>query len=516
MVLTLYGILNGVLYASLLPLWEGFDEPFHYGYVQSVSRHRALPRLHQSVLSEEIWTSLKLAPASHVVARNIPVVITYREYFALPQVDRATLRSRLKSIPPSLGYRDSMALNYEAQQAPLAYLLLAIPDRLWRETPLLDRIWRLRVLCVTASCLLMAAGTLSLAKGLAVPFRHTLLFLIFSTQMFYASTAHVSNDWLAIPLAVILLAAAVSVYETPGTGSLCLLGFLLAAGLLTKAYFVAFVPLVLALVFYQGASRRLGFRQAAFFATVTALIAAPWYVRNLRLYGTASGMLVAGGVGFEEALRALGGMRWASALMRTARGGLWTGNNSFTTFSVTTLNIMLALLAIAGTIYLAGIRKHSWPGSERVVLVGGLCYGAALVYEVGVSSAFTKGGTLGASAWYVQPMLAPVLWLLSCGLARGRVLGRAVAATMAILWMYVIGATYALKLIPLYGGYEKGRAYLGDLLSWYWQDHRRASDLLDATCLLPSRDLYALTALTMASALGIAIWICRGTAAGSK
>ena len=28
-----YGAANALLYATLLPLWEGFDEPFHYSYV---------------------------------------------------------------------------------------------------------------------------------------------------------------------------------------------------------------------------------------------------------------------------------------------------------------------------------------------------------------------------------------------------------------------------------------------------------------------------------------------------
>jgi len=29
-----YALINAALYSILLPLWEGFDEPFHFGYVQ--------------------------------------------------------------------------------------------------------------------------------------------------------------------------------------------------------------------------------------------------------------------------------------------------------------------------------------------------------------------------------------------------------------------------------------------------------------------------------------------------
>jgi len=35
---------NAVLYSALLPLWEGFDEPFHFGYVQRLANGRGFPR----------------------------------------------------------------------------------------------------------------------------------------------------------------------------------------------------------------------------------------------------------------------------------------------------------------------------------------------------------------------------------------------------------------------------------------------------------------------------------------
>ena len=38
-----YGALNAILYATLLPLWDGFDEPFHYSFVQHLARTRELP-----------------------------------------------------------------------------------------------------------------------------------------------------------------------------------------------------------------------------------------------------------------------------------------------------------------------------------------------------------------------------------------------------------------------------------------------------------------------------------------
>ena len=48
----LFGILNAILYSSLLPLWEGFDEWAHYAAVQNKA----------AKVSREVQASLDLAP----------------------------------------------------------------------------------------------------------------------------------------------------------------------------------------------------------------------------------------------------------------------------------------------------------------------------------------------------------------------------------------------------------------------------------------------------------------------
>lgn len=140
-----YGLANAILYSSLLPLWEGFDEAFHYGYVQELSTRKAFPTLGVSLLSTEIDTSLRLAPVSHIVARSIPEATTFEEYFSLSARERIERHFRLFALNPSLRSQQSQRGNYEAHQAPLAYLLLAVPDWLWSDIPLPARVWRLRV-----------------------------------------------------------------------------------------------------------------------------------------------------------------------------------------------------------------------------------------------------------------------------------------------------------------------------------------------------------------------------------
>ena len=90
-----FGISNAFLYTSLLPLWEGFDEPFHYGYVQTLASDWTLPILGKSTLSQEITRSLTLAPASHVVVRNLPICTSFETFFGLTDEQRSLKRQSL-------------------------------------------------------------------------------------------------------------------------------------------------------------------------------------------------------------------------------------------------------------------------------------------------------------------------------------------------------------------------------------------------------------------------------------
>ena len=94
--LLIFGAVNAILYAGLTPLWEGFDEAFHYGYVQHLWTARALPVQKKTCLSQEIWRSFRLAPASYIVQRNLPMVTTFDDYFRLLPAERASRRAELE------------------------------------------------------------------------------------------------------------------------------------------------------------------------------------------------------------------------------------------------------------------------------------------------------------------------------------------------------------------------------------------------------------------------------------
>jgi len=176
LLLLLYGLFNAALYSSLLPLWEGFDEEFHYGYVQYLGAHARFPVLGQTGLSEEINRSLDLLPMSFVMKQNLRLttVRTFDQYFALDPAERHRLYAAARRLPPALAGQENprYSQNYEVHHAPLAHLALVLPNALLSRVPLPVRVWILRLLVSLASLLLMFRGTLALGRqaGLGAAF----------------------------------------------------------------------------------------------------------------------------------------------------------------------------------------------------------------------------------------------------------------------------------------------------------------------------------------------------------
>ncbi|HXE05427.1 MAG TPA: hypothetical protein VN579_05525, partial [Bryobacteraceae bacterium] len=286
-VLLAFGLANAIAYSSLLPLWGGFDEPFHFGYVQNLANGAGFPDPRDTRLSEEEGRSILLAPASPAVQHNLPQVTTFSQYFALPPEERQTRRRELFEIDPALRWRSSDFIDYEGLQAPLAYIILSGPERILAGAPLPFRVLVLRILCGGIAAILLVFGALRLAEqlDLARPWPELLTFCVLSSQMIWATVAHVANDWLAIPLALWLLVLTIDFHEHGTMRRAIVCAVILTLGLLTKAYFLAFIPLLAALFLLR---RR--FREAMAAGVILLVGAGPWYYRNLARYGTIAGM----------------------------------------------------------------------------------------------------------------------------------------------------------------------------------------------------------------------------------
>src|SRR5579864_5150946 len=153
-----YAISNAILYSGLLPLWEGFDEPFHFGYAQELANGRGLQNPRSMRLSQEVAASIALAPGSEAVKHNLPEIATYADYFSWPAAKRAQVHARLYEISSDLRWQPSQLMNYESQQAPLAYALMAFPERLLARLPIPNRVLVLRVIFGLTGAVLLYFG----------------------------------------------------------------------------------------------------------------------------------------------------------------------------------------------------------------------------------------------------------------------------------------------------------------------------------------------------------------------
>jgi len=486
-----FAAVNAVLYAALLPLWEGFDEPFHYAYVEQLARGGGLPDVRRAALTREIAESLWIAPASVAVKANLPRVATYAEFFQWSAERRAEAREALLRIPAEYRREPSDIGNYEAFQAPLAYLLLALPDRALGSAPLPWRVLALRILAGLAGGWLLLAGAAALGRELALgePYGSIALYGALATQMTWATLAHIDNDWLAAPLAIWTLVFLIRAAAKPSAGRMAAASLALAAGLLTKAYFLALAPVVLAVC----ATRR-GWRGAAIAAGIVALGAGPWYARSVRLYGGMTGMpQERAGTGAAAVLRAAPGVDWPKMALDSARMALWTGNNTGRTFSMATLDALIMMAAAGLLLWVLSRRTRA----EWTVAAYCAAFMAAIAYAGVQTIVNSHGAARAPSPWYAQTIEAPLLMLCLLGASRWKRGGAWLAAALALLFGYVLAATYVFKLIPLYSGYE-GRGTAREIAALYGRHFGELSANLASAALGPVWLIFGLAAAVLA------------------
>src|SRR5439155_26432397 len=126
-------------------------------------------------------------------------------------------------------------------------------------------------------------------------------------------------------------------------------------------------------------------------------------------------------IGLRQALAAAPQMDWVATTSYLARGSLWTGNNSFTSFSRSTLNTVLALLLFAVAVWSS--RKDLIQPAEQSIFAAILLFSIAVAYASCSIYAHTSGDSAGASPCYTQVLLAPVITLAYLGMSRWRRFG---------------------------------------------------------------------------------------------
>src|SRR5262249_44051795 len=120
-------VLRGLFYSAFLPVWEGYDEPFHFAYFQQLETGRSIPHPGAPV-SRQLEQSLHLLPLPWMLAQSqLPApLFSHEQYWSLPPGKRLELQQSFQTMPQN--WAEQMGSehigNYEAKQMPLYYLLL--------------------------------------------------------------------------------------------------------------------------------------------------------------------------------------------------------------------------------------------------------------------------------------------------------------------------------------------------------------------------------------------------------
>jgi hypothetical protein len=303
-------LLLGVAHISLLPPWEGFDEPGHYASIQQIADAHQLPRLGRAWISTDLTRYAQVAPLPY--GSPLPTEadggMTYRTFFESPS---AVARGAEAVTRPPVGprrYAPSAVHNWEAQHPPLYYILLA-PAYL--VTAHLS--WRGQLFSLRLISYLFAWGALALGcwaclvamPDVADPNRRSWMAIGIAVwplmiPSWLPETARLGNDSLCTLLAtgvwIMMVRASTSGLTYPRAIGL---GSLLGLGCLTKALFVPVTAGALGFWAFRRLTRvgtdtaRVHWGPVALAAALVVVIAGWWYGQNWREYGAASGSLEA-------------------------------------------------------------------------------------------------------------------------------------------------------------------------------------------------------------------------------
>ena len=456
-------LVRGCVYSAILPMWEGYDEPFHFSFIQYVAAHWSLPQASTPV-SREVQASLHVAPLSweqRLHAMEGPV-FTHDSFWQVPRAERERLERELRAIPPEWGRETgSFPLMYEAQQAPLYYWLMALPLRLTSSWSLPARVLLVRLLSVLLASLLVPIAYLA-AKEFSDPRADAVgvVAVLVCLPELMIDVCRAGNESLAVVvyslLALLLLLAA----RSPRPAMFTVAGLALGLGLLTKAYFVLAIPAFVAVAIYsaikhRGAAKRVVSNAAAGLA-MALLISLPWYWRNHVLTGTWSGEennVAAMHGGVAHLLASAAHVKWAGGITSILVSHIWFGAWSFLKLPKPVYLVLVLAIAFATL----GVVRGTWRDRLRspalfVVLAAYVFFWLGLLYDILL--VFVATGVSASDGWYLYALVVPELLLLAYGFRQllpahaHRVILPAAATAFAAIDLY---GAFAL-LVPYYTG----------------------------------------------------------------
>jgi hypothetical protein len=433
----------------MMPLGEGFDELWHFIYIQRVAELGKPPESHATQLSSEGLRFLQLHPVAWAVHNNFPAMPSYEEYWRSNPKNRYLLDeqlSRLRFAGHNSEITNAASAQYESHQPPLYYYLSAPMFSLFSSRlSFVHTFTAMRMFSVLLASLIMPAlffiarDVLRDSNGAANAVAVLVLF-----PGLYPSVTHVSNDALVLPLAGWTLFCLVRFLERSTPSRLFALQTFLIAGLWTKALFLPIVAGVILTLIYAG-----HFRAAAIVVAFSTL-GTPWYIHNFIQSHTITGLPeISGTTSTITAAQALSKLNWLNFFRVLRSSHIWTGNWSF-------LSVRIWMYQVVSTVYFLGIvgLLRGRLQNSRAIVALGICYSVfiiALVYHATIE--FRYNGASVTLGWFLAPMIPAEIVLFVAGMQS--LLGRrqrwAFAFSQTALMLFLV-YTAAFIEAPYYAG----------------------------------------------------------------
>ena len=466
-------LLRGAFYCAEQPMWEGFDEWAHFGYIQHLAQFGRAPSRYEPV-SDELRRSVELVPISAAAAESSAEALTHDAFWQLPLEERLRRERELKELRPS--YKGEPLTNsglkqYEAQQPPLYYSLLALVYLAIKDDSLPVRVFALRfvTLFIGAVGILLGcelAREVSSSRRAALP----IMLLLALSPGLLVDLTRIANDGLALTLgSAFLLCLCRILRGTSRWRDWMLTGAALGAALLTKSYMLGLVPLLPLAALVEAFRGKLRLSQAAgrllLALAFAGSIAGWWYAGAWQATGTVSGEqldIAAARFGLSGKLAAVGSIQWLRVLDSAATTHIWTSGWSFLVVRSWMYRVFECMAIAAGVGLIALTARLLGKMHRRGLGIGDACFSliafAYLLFCAGVAYYaivvyLTRGISTGIG-WYLDGVAGIEAVLLAAGftglLGTRRAVGwvAAVAALAGILDLYTVHFVSA----PYYAG----------------------------------------------------------------
>jgi len=418
-------IARGVFCCGVIPIWEGFDEPFHFAHLQNVALGGV-----RAYVPREVAQSFAYAPLPSFLTYVGSRSLTHDQFNRIPEEQRETRIADLYQLTPQRRNEPPYGTirSYEAQQPPLYYILFCPVYWLVQSISLPDRVLAIRLAGVLLASLVIPFGFLAARSAVGNRW-HAVAVVALATSMpqLIFTVFRVSNDALAVVLGAVLLWLTL---RRPALNPL-ILGAVLGAALLTKAYFLSALPVVLGVLLWRREWQRAGA------VIVTALVIAGWYyVETYTRTGSVTGEQTT--IDAQHRTPAILHVDWRRALDTTFVSHIWFGNWSFVTLRSWMYRVFMMLYAAAG---IALVSRRT---SEMAVVVAfWIALALGLAYHVLVNTAVH--GVSATNGWYLYAVVIAECVLLTAGI---RWMGPALALCFAAADLF--GMTF--YLLPYYSG----------------------------------------------------------------